>query len=390
MAVVTFRALGFWVTVAALAVLGVFDLVQHYDTAAPAAMALSVVRVAPLLGYRRMPVEMWVTELVALLVTALVTVPVSPDEPWPWAVTSTASVAVLAGLVASLGRRGLSIVMFAVLTGLGLLLAVWPGRGDWTSPVITVVVVGVAMVVGDHVHGRGAIEVELAEERKISAEERALRSVVEERARIARELHDVVAHHMSMITVQAETARFRHADVPSAVAGEFTEIAKVARTSLSELRGLLSALRDDGADAHRAPQPTLADVRELVDRITSAGTPVSLDLPPDTTGLPQVVELAVYRIVQEALSNVVRHANGADTRVVITRSDTALDIEVTNERPPVSPDSGTDPGTGAGGHGLIGLRERATLLGGTFTTDRPAGGWRVRATLPIQRGRSDQ
>lgn len=389
MAVVTIRAIGFWVTVAALVVLGAFDLVQHYDTAAPVAMALSVVRVAPLLGYRRMPVEMWVTELVAVLVTALVTVPVSPDEPWPWAVTSTASVAALAGLVASLGTRRLSVVTLAVLTGLGLLLAVWPGRGDWTSPLITVVIVGVAMIVGDHVHGRGAIAVELAEERKISAEERALRSVVEERARIARELHDVVAHHMSMITVQAETARFRHADVPPAVAGEFTEIAKVARASLSELRGLLSALRDDGADAHRTPQPTVADLRELVDRITAAGTPVSLDLPADTAGVPQVVGLAVYRIVQEALSNVVRHANGAATRVVITRSDMALEIEVTNDRPAVSADAGAGA-DGGGGHGLIGLRERATLLGGTFTTDQPEGSWRVRATLPIRRGRPDQ
>jgi signal transduction histidine kinase len=114
---------------------------------------------------------------------------------------------------------------------------------------------------------------------------------------------------------------------------EFTEIASVARRSLSELRGLLSALRDDGADPRRTPQPTLADLPSLVARITAAGTPVTLDMPPNTVDLPQVVQLAVFRIAQEALSNVVRHAGGANTTVHIARTDRTVTIGVTNECP---------------------------------------------------------
>jgi signal transduction histidine kinase len=378
---VRLRRIGFGVAVVVLWGLGVLDLVQHYRTGAPAAMALSAVRVAPLLFYRRWPVEAWVTALAAVIVTASVTTPITPNEPWPWSITNILVVTAVAGLVASLGRRNLSLVMFLVLTGLYLALAFWPGHGDLAADVVVVVLSGVAIIVGDFLHVRRRMVAELAVERQVSADERELRSVVEERARIARELHDVVAHHMSMITVQAETARFRHKDLPAVVAKEFTEIAHVARASLSELRGLLSALRDDGDDPHRTPQPTLADLPALVDRITAAGPPVSMTVVTNTTDLPQVVQLAVYRIVQEGLSNVVRHAGNARAWVVITRVENALEIEVTNERPPDQPRSSPQE---TRGHGLAGLRERATLLGGTFEVDQPDGGWRLRASLPLR------
>jgi signal transduction histidine kinase len=180
---------------------------------------------------------------------------------------------------------------------------------------------------------------------------------------------------MSMITVQAETARYRIPDLPEPVADEFTGIAKLARGSLTELRGLLSALRDEQDAPALAPQPTLADLSELVDRITAAGTPVRLTVGGDLTVLPAAVQLSAYRIVQEALSNVVRHAPGAASTVDI-RAAGDLTVEVANERP-----AGPVPAPGDG-HGLVGLRERTTLLGGTFEVDRPGGGWRVRATLP--------
>jgi signal transduction histidine kinase len=269
--------------------------------------------------------------------------------------------------------------MLCVLTGLGVLLTIWPGRGDWFSAVVTTVVCAIGLIVGDVVYARRRMADALAEERQVSAAERQLRSVVEERARIARELHDVVAHHMSMITVQAETARFRHHGLPETAIAEFTEIARVARASLSELRGLLTALRDDGADPHRTPQPTLADLPALVDRIVASGTPVTMTAPPDTADLPQVVQLAVYRIVQEGLSNVVRHASGARTWVDIAHLNDALRVEVTNELPPNTP----KPKPDHTGQGLSGLRERVTLLGGTFEVDQPTSGWRIRAELPL-------
>lgn len=382
---VTLRGVGFGVAVVVLWALGVLDLVQHYGTGAPSAAVLSLVRVAPLLFYQRRPVEAWVTTLAAVVVSASATTnattPLTSNEPWPWSITNILVVTLVAGLVASLGRRQLSLVMFLVLTGLYLVLALLPGHGDWATDVVVVVLSGIAIIVGDFLYVRRRMVAELAEERQVSADERELRSVVEERARIARELHDVVAHHMSMITVQAETARFRHKDLSAVVAKEFTEIAHVARASLSELRGLLSALRDDGADPHRTPQPTLADLPALVDRITAAGPPVSMTVATNTTDLPQVVQLAVYRIVQEGLSNVVRHAGNARTWVVITQADDALEIEVTNER---SPDQARPSPQETRGHGLAGLRERATLLGGTLEVDQPDGGWRLRASLPLR------
>jgi signal transduction histidine kinase len=376
---VKIRRIGLGLTATVLFGLGVLDLVQHYGTKPVFAMLLSAARVAPLFFYRKWPVEAWVTVLSAVVVTASVTTPVSPSEPWPWSITNVMAVTAVAGLVASLGRRNLSLAMFGVLAGSYLVLAFWPRGGDnWAIGVVVVVTSGIAMIVGDFVHGRRKMAAELAEERQVSASERELRSVVEERARIARELHDVVAHHMSMITVQAETARFRHKDLPEPAIAEFTEIARVARTSLSELRGLLSALRDDGADPNRTPQPTLADLPALVDRIKAAGTPVTLTLAANTDDLPQVMQLAVYRIVQEGLSNVVRHAGNARTWVNIIRTEKTLEIEVTNERPntPQQPSDGR-------GNGLVGLRERATLLGGTFQVDQPEGGWRLRAVLPL-------
>jgi signal transduction histidine kinase len=379
---VTIRRVGLKAIVAALFFLGVLDLVQHYDTKPVLAVVLSAARVAPLLFYRRWPVAAWVTVLVAVSLTAVATAPQPRNEPWPWAITNVVVVTAVAGLVASQGRRNLSLSMFGVLAGSYLVLAFWPG-GDrsWPVAVIAAMAVGIAIIVGDFVHARRRMTAELVRERQVSASERELRSVVEERARIARELHDVVAHHMSMITVQAETARFRHRDLPPEAATEFTEIARVARTSLSELRGLLSALRDDGADPNRTPQPTLADLPALVDRITAAGTPVTLTVATEKTDLPQIVQLAAYRIVQEGLSNVVRHAGGAHAWVAITRTEGSLHLEITNERPPIRP-SPTDEAL-LPGHGLTGLRERATLLGGTFDVDQPSGGWRIRAALPL-------
>jgi signal transduction histidine kinase len=377
---VTTRRLGLGVTVVALLVLGALDLVQHYHVEPVAAYGLAVIRAVPVALYRRWPLEAWMFELAAVIATAFVTVPVTPAEPWPWAVTSAASLAAVGGLVASLGLRSLSRTMLVVLAVVTLLLTIWPARGDVLSSAVAVAVCAIAVVVGDVVHGRRQMAAELVEERQVSATERELRSVVEERARIARELHDVVAHHMSMITVQAETARYRHADLPESAAAEFTEIARVARASLAELRGLLSALRDNGTDPTRTPQPTLADLPALVDRITAAGTPVALTVLTETTDLPQVTQLAVYRIAQEGLSNVVRHAPGARARVDITRTTTALHIEVTNDRPPNRTDPTQEP---RGGHGLIGLRERTTLLGGRFEVDQPEGGWRIRAELPL-------
>jgi signal transduction histidine kinase len=233
-----------------------------------------------------------------------------------------------------------------------------------------------ATVIGDVLHGRRTVTEALTREQN-------RRWLAEERARIARELHDVVAHHMSMITVQAETARYRLSGLPAPAVDEFTGIARLARGSLTELRTLLSALRDEDDPAYHAPQPDLGGLAELVERTAATGTTVRLAVRPDPAALrelPTAVQLSAYRIVQEALSNVVRHARGATGTVDVELSGGALRIEIVNDRPPPQPGP-VEPARP--GHGLVGLRERASLLGGTLEVDAPGGGWRVRAVLPL-------
>ncbi|GAB3755822.1 sensor histidine kinase [Microlunatus parietis] len=203
------------------------------------------------------------------------------------------------------------------------------------------------------------------------AEEEGLRRVLEERARIARELHDVVAHHMSVVAVQASTAPYRLDPGRPDVVDEFRSIGASARASLQELRQLLDVLRG----AAPPPTPGLADVPKLVESARVAGVPVQLIM--DGRADPGAdAGTAAYRIVQEALSNVIRHAPGAETLVRIATEPDLLLIDVRNRRPP-QPVRPTAPG-----HGLTGMRERVTATGGTLTTGpTDDGGFRVEARL---------
>jgi signal transduction histidine kinase len=350
--------------------LGSYDLVQRYEIPTPTGVALSAGLSVPLLLHRR-PYLAWWLALLGSLVTGAALVLISwhvPSEPWPWPVNSMAVLVLTTGFLAARGNRTHTVGAAALITIAGAWAAfAMPLPQDWISVIVCTVLCVFAAVLGDVVHSRSRVVDHLAEEKQVSSAERA---------RIARELHDVVAHHMSMITVQAETARYRIAGLPEPVVTEFTGIAQLARSSLTELRGLLTALRDEQDAPALAPQPTLADLGELAARITAAGTPVRLSVTGAVAGLPEVLQLSAYRIVQEALSNVVRHAAGSPTTVDVAAAG-ALRIEVVNARPatPASP--------GDAGHGLVGLRERAVLLGGTFEVDQPGGGWRIRATLPI-------
>ncbi len=227
--------------------------------------------------------------------------------------------------------------------------------------------------------------------RKVHAEhEAATRRAIEvERARIASELHDVVTHNVSVMMVQAGAAR-KVLGSPREDAAGLAEDALLAveasgRTAMAELRNLLSLLAprvgpgaaDGSGDAPLAPQPGLADVSALVDRVSAAGLPVELhsSLPPG--GLPPGLDLAVYRVVQEGLTNVLRHAGGAPAVVRISGRLEQLVITVSDDG------SGTAGGAEPG-RGLLGLRERAALYGGAVDAGpRPGGGWRLRATIPL-------
>ncbi|MDT0308922.1 sensor histidine kinase [Streptomyces sp. DSM 44917] len=204
-----------------------------------------------------------------------------------------------------------------------------------------------------------------------------------ERARIARELHDVVAHHISMISVQAETARLTTPGMPEEGARRLLAIGDTARTALTEMRRLLGVLREDAGEepARRGPQPGLAQLLELLDetRESAAGGHVRLILSGRAVPLGPGVELTAYRIVQEALTNARRHAPGAAVDVALAWAGDGLRVRVRDNGP------GPPPGPAAPGHGLLGMRERVAALGGDLRAGRdPAGGFAVEALLPAR------
>ena len=210
-----------------------------------------------------------------------------------------------------------------------------------------------------------------------------------ERARIARELHDVVAHHISMIAVQAETARLATPGMPAAGAQRLLEIGDTARAGLTEMRRLLGVLREDAqaggpgqADADRHPQPGLQQLNELVDDARDAsGTGTRLIVSGPPASLDPGVELAAYRIVQEALTNARRHAPGAAVDVELHFADDALWLRIRDNGP--GPPAAQP--VAAGGHGLPGMRERAAAAGGELCTGAaPGGGFLIEATLPAK------
>ncbi len=214
-----------------------------------------------------------------------------------------------------------------------------------------------------------------------------------ERARIARELHDVVAHHISILAVQAETARLTTPGMPPAGAARLRAIGDTARTALTEMRRLLGVLREEaqGEVPARRPQPGLAQLNELLDEARAAsGTAVRLILRGRSLPLDPVVQLAVYRIVQEALTNARRHAPGAAVDVELHYEGAFLGLWIRDNGPgpavsPPSPSPAADPGTG--GHGLQGMRERAVAVGGKLRTGAAAGGgFLVEVRLPAATG----
>jgi signal transduction histidine kinase len=197
-----------------------------------------------------------------------------------------------------------------------------------------------------------------------------------ERARISRELHDVVAHHISMIAVQAETARLTTQGMPPAGAQRLLAIGDTARSALTEMRRLLGVLRTDAELPQRRPQPGLDQLNELLDEVRDASdTAARLIVSGWPTTLDPGVELAAYRIVQEALTNARRHAPGAAVDVELRYEPGGLYLRVR--------DNGPGAGAADGGHGLLGMRERAVAVGGTLRTGQAAGGgFLVEAVLP--------
>jgi signal transduction histidine kinase len=209
------------------------------------------------------------------------------------------------------------------------------------------------------------------------SEVRASRAALEERARIARELHDVVAHHVSTIAIQADTARLATPGMPAEGAARLEAIGETARDAMTEMRRVLGVLRTEDGASELAPQPGLDRLGELLDTARDSGTPVRLVLEGRPAPLTPSVELTAYRIVQEALTNARRHAPGAPVEVALRYEPGALALCVRDRGP------GPLRELGSGGQGLRGMRERVTLVGGTLSTGAAdGGGFAVEARLP--------
>ncbi|MFY1616540.1 sensor histidine kinase [Micromonospora sp. WMMD736] len=360
-------ALGFfWITL---------SVELELELPTPVAVLFAAMTTAPLLALPRRPLLAWRLTVLALLVC---TFNAPADLPGPWTPPlALGSVAVVAVAAARVDRPVLA--WLVAITAVPVLTLVRP-----ENRAAVLALLGALAIVGDLIRRNRLSRRALAAQTELSEREQERRAVLEERTRIARELHDVVAHHMSLIAVQAETAPYRLDDVPAPAAAEFAAIAGSARDALTDMRRLLGVLRSEASGPQTAPQPDLADLGAMVDAARRAGLAVTLDADP-SPAVPAPVGLAAYRIVQEGLANAARHAPGAAVRVTVRSGPAGLGVRVDNSPPDAPPTADGGPG-----HGLTGMRERATSLGGTFTAGPlPDGGYAVAAELPYEVGSLD-
>ncbi|MFF7457351.1 sensor histidine kinase [Kitasatospora sp. NPDC008115] len=380
--------------IASLLPTGILVLVNDYGVDGGLAAALAVVQTVPLLLAVTRPLPAWwITGGGALLTSLLVLAtgdgagPDGVDGPWPWPPPGIVGYLLLMLTLSLRESRRTLVAVWTVTAAASLALSVIgvTGRSGGGNSLLATALAGVVLVLGGALRERAEARRLLAEQEHISEAERERRTLLEERARIARELHDVVAHHMSVIAVQAASAPYRITGVPAEAAEEFTAIAGTARESLAEMRRLLGVLRSEESGAEKAPQPGVGQLAQLVDTVRRAGVSAELTVAPELAGdpLPPAVGLSVYRIVQEALANVVRHAPGAAAWVSLAVADGSLLVTVVNAAPPVRAESLEASAEGTG-QGLVGMRERVRLLDGRLDTGPlPDGGFKVAAVLPL-------
>lgn len=265
-----------------------------------------------------------------------------------------------------------------------------PGMAPFGMTVVSLITV-VSWAFGDSTRRlaeRGSQLAELTGELRREQQERAHRAVSQEQSRIARELHDVVAHHMSVISVQAGLARYVLTSDPGTARKALEVIAGTAHESLTEMRRMLAVLRVSADEVPMAapfdPAPGLSRLTELIERVRSAGATVELRIEGDAAPLPSGMDLCVYRVIQESLTNVLKHAKPPVATVVMSWQPHQLTLTVTDEGRAIA-DPAAAHGAGTIRHGLIGMSERARIYGGRLHTgSRPEGGFDVVLTLPIE------
>ncbi|GAA0973758.1 sensor histidine kinase [Acrocarpospora macrocephala] len=359
----------------------------------PTIPVLAMLQATALVVAMFLPIPAWWASTVIMVIGALIVEHSSAtwDIPrggmsFPWSIHL---MALQAGVLFLLALRVRPRVVaetlgITVLTGLACVYfvnpSIGPGEIVLAIPVlVTVLAVGVLMGIGAVLRGERVARTRLFRQQQLTAAERARRTVLEERNRIARELHDVVAHHMSMISIQAQVAPHLVKDPPVELTENLAGIRQNAVEALTELRRVLGVLRSQDALAH-APQPTLDRLAELAGSVRAAGLTLAIETTGEPRPLSPGVELSAFRIIQEALSNAMRHAPGAAVHVKIGYRTDALAIQITNTAPDRPP-----PPAGPG-HGLLGMRERTAMLGGELAAGPTRdGGYEVTATLPAMK-----
>ncbi|MCS0638685.1 histidine kinase [Streptomyces sp. LP05-1] len=353
----------------ALLVLIVADAAGHLVPGLVPALAVLATLVRPVAAF-------WLSLAVTLLIAFVGGI----GSGWPWPDMCFAAHLVVLTVVAARTRPRTAAWMWVVTGAYGMFADVVLRSqfgGSDTGPMmvtsaLVLLLISVAQV-------RNSAEAEVTAERTVTQQERSRRTLLEERTTIARELHDVVAHHMSVVAIQAEAAPYRVENPPPELEQAFVTIRENAVAALTELRRILGVVRAEDYEAPEAPQPTLADLDGLIGNVRDAGLTVEAAVTGAVRPLPQGVELSAYRIVQEALSNVLRHAPGATAKVEVSYVLGGLGLRVLN-----GPARGlVKPSPGAG-HGITGMRERVAMLNGEMTAGPVAdGGYEVAVFLPV-------
>ncbi|NVI87639.1 sensor histidine kinase [Actinomadura sp. BRA 177] len=338
----------------------------------PAESGTSAVAVVPLAAAAGLPLavrRLWPVPVFAAVLSAST---VSFALGLPWDSYAAAAFALYPVALTRRRRRWIPTPLIGAVSALLIFAGAIVGTADWHAEIAGELVLGLAVLGASWTLGR------VVRERRAQAARSARRladqAVSEERLRIARELHDVVAHSMSLIAVKAGVAVHVASARPAEALDALRVIETTSRSSLAEMRHLLGVLR---TDTGLGPAPGLAELTALAERAAMAG--VHVDLKVDAPDLPEGVALSVYRIVQEAVTNVVKHAAPARCRVRVQADGLRVRIDVPDDGPGVRVLPGGD------GHGLIGMRERVMMYGGDFTAGpRPGGGFAVSAEFPYE------
>ena len=348
-------------------------------TPRPLAAFVTVVVPVTVAWRRRRPLAMGV---VAVLATAAVFI--SGGQDYNIAV-GIAWMCALYALAVWTDIRGF-LIGFGALTA-GNVASLASPRQSVSATVQFTVIPGVAMLIARRAIRDRELEAQTHAARAELAERehelRANQAIAEERARIARELHDLVAHNVSVMVIQAGAERHALGEGDTSTRETLGSIEQAGRQALIEARRLLGVLRRGDEREELEPQPSLAQIQFLVEQVQRAGLPVALTIEGDAVVLPAGVDLCAYRIVQEGLTNALKHAGPAHAEVVVRYATDALEVAVSDDGAGAEPANGSGPARSAG-HGLIGMRERVALYGGELATGpRDGGGFAVRARLPL-------